>query len=115
MARTHPGGGFMTSAVPHEDPYYLDDPARWYRQSVERYNGIRIVIEDTLYPQEVAASRKEKIIWITPGLPFTEFRKYISDAVAFIKFGEEWAPMFAPAPHKPWLAASDGVTRARPA
>lgn len=105
----------MTSAHPRDDPYYDVDPARWYRQSVEQYNGIRIVIEDTLYPQAVAASRSERIIWIMPGLSFTEFRKYISDAVAFIKFGEEWAPMFAPAPQKPWLASSDGVTQARPA
>lgn len=107
----------MTSAAfpRDEDPCYLDEPARWYRESVEQYNGIRIVVEDTLYPQPVAASRKEKLIWIIPGLPFTDFRRYISDAVAFIKFGEEAAPMFAPASQRPWLAASDGVTQARPA
>lgn len=105
----------MTSAVPQEDPYYLNDPARWYREVVEQYNGIRIVIEDTLCPQEVAASRKERLIWIIPGLPFTTFRRYISDAVAYIKFGEEAAPMFSPASQRPWLASSDGVTQARPA
>lgn len=103
----------MTSAFPRDDPYYDDEPARSWREQAERYNGIRIVIEDTLYPQDVAASRKERLIWITPGLPFTEFRRYISDAVAFIKFGEEAAPMFTP--RGPWLAASNGVTQARPA
>jgi len=99
-----------TAASPRDDPYYLDDPARWYRGFIERHTRIRVEVEDTLGPQPVAASREERIIWIKPGLPFTAFRNYISDAVAYVNFGEEAAPMFSPAPCKPWLAASDGVT-----
>lgn len=106
----------MTSAASaRDDPYYLDGPARWYRTFVERHTRISILIEDTLGPQPVAASREERIIWIMPGLPFTTFRNLISDGVAYVNFGEDAAPMFSPAPNRPWLAASDGVTQIRPA
>jgi hypothetical protein len=100
----------MTSAFRRLDPYYQEGPAEWLCRIVQNCHGIQIIIEESLYPQEVAASRQKKIIWVRPGLPIDTLRRYISDAVWYIRFGEEAAPMFAPAPRKPWLAASDGVT-----
>lgn len=106
----------MTSAAhPRKDPYYCDEPALWLREFVERHHGIKILIEDTLDPQDVAASRSERIIWVKPGLPFTTFRRYVSDSVIYILFGQDAAPMFSTEPRRPWLATSDGVALPNPA
>jgi hypothetical protein len=92
----------MTQATPQlEDPFYASTPARWLRNVVRLVYGIRILIEDSLGSQPVAASRQERVIWIQPGLPFITFRRMISDAVMYIEHGEAAAPMFTIA--EQWL------------
>lgn len=103
-----------TSSELSGDPFYDSTPARWLRSVVHIFYGIRILIEDNMGAQQVAASRNEKVIWIRSGLPFLTFRRLISDAVMYIEHGEAAAPMFAPATTRPWVAGTDGATLLSP-
>jgi hypothetical protein len=97
------------------DPFYEDGAARRLRDNVQKFHRILILIEGNLGRRPAAASRREKLIWIRPGLDLTTFRRLISDSVAYITEGEAAAPMFGPAtPARPWLAVSDGTVLPNP-